>query len=50
MLERVGLIAHRDKFPGQLSGGQQQRVAIARAAVDGPHRDAVRRTHVGARP
>jgi glutamate/aspartate transport system ATP-binding protein len=30
-LERVGLIAHKDKFPGQLSGGQQQRVAIARA-------------------
>jgi glutamate/aspartate transport system ATP-binding protein len=31
MLERVGLTAHKDKFPGQLSGGQQQRVAIARA-------------------
>ncbi len=31
MLDRVGLMAHRDKFPGQLSGGQQQRVAIARA-------------------
>jgi len=30
-LDRVGLIEHRDKFPGQLSGGQQQRVAIARA-------------------
>ncbi|TSE19455.1 Glutamine transport ATP-binding protein GlnQ [Tepidimonas alkaliphilus] len=30
-LERVGLIAHKDKYPGQLSGGQQQRVAIARA-------------------
>ncbi|MFZ1181711.1 MAG: amino acid ABC transporter ATP-binding protein [Herbaspirillum sp.] len=30
-LDRVGLIAHQDKFPGQLSGGQQQRVAIARA-------------------
>jgi glutamate/aspartate transport system ATP-binding protein len=27
----VGLMAHKDKFPGQLSGGQQQRVAIARA-------------------
>ena len=26
-----GLIAQKDKFPGQLSGGQQQRVAIARA-------------------
>ncbi len=31
MLERVGLMAHKDKYPGQLSGGQQQRVAIARA-------------------
>jgi len=31
MLERVGLTAHKDKYPGQLSGGQQQRVAIARA-------------------
>jgi glutamate/aspartate transport system ATP-binding protein len=30
-LDRVGLIEHKDKFPGQLSGGQQQRVAIARA-------------------
>jgi glutamate/aspartate transport system ATP-binding protein len=30
-LDRVGLHAHKDKFPGQLSGGQQQRVAIARA-------------------
>jgi glutamate/aspartate transport system ATP-binding protein len=31
MLDRVGLAAHKDKYPGQLSGGQQQRVAIARA-------------------
>jgi len=31
LLQRVGLIDHKDKFPGQLSGGQQQRVAIARA-------------------
>ncbi|MDL2354069.1 MAG: amino acid ABC transporter ATP-binding protein [Pseudomonadota bacterium] len=30
-LDRVGLSAQQDKFPGQLSGGQQQRVAIARA-------------------
>ena len=30
-LDRVGLSAPKDKYPGQLSGGQQQRVAIARA-------------------
>ena len=36
MLERVGLTAHKDKFPGQLSGGQQQRVAIARALIHNP--------------
>src|SRR6516164_8618942 len=31
MLDRVGLMAHKDKYPGTLSGGQQQRFAIARA-------------------
>ncbi len=31
LLERVGLLSHKDKIPGNLSGGQQQRVAIARA-------------------
>ena len=31
LLDRVGLIEHKDKYPAQLSGGQQQRVAIARA-------------------
>jgi glutamate/aspartate transport system ATP-binding protein len=36
LLERVGLTAHADKFPGQLSGGQQQRVAIARALAMDP--------------
>ncbi|TMG75901.1 MAG: amino acid ABC transporter ATP-binding protein, partial [Betaproteobacteria bacterium] len=36
LLERVGLAAHRDKYPGQLSGGQQQRVAIARALAMDP--------------
>ena len=36
MLDRVGLMAHKDKFPGQLSGGQQQRVAIARALAMNP--------------
>jgi glutamate/aspartate transport system ATP-binding protein len=35
-LERVGLLAHKDKHPGQLSGGQQQRVAIARALAMDP--------------
>ena len=30
LLERVGLLNQKDKYPGQLSGGQQQRVAIAR--------------------
>lgn len=35
-LDRVGLIAHKDKFPSQLSGGQQQRVAIARALAMDP--------------
>lgn len=36
LLDRVGLIEHKDKFPGQLSGGQQQRVAIARALCMDP--------------
>jgi glutamate/aspartate transport system ATP-binding protein len=36
LLDRVGLLAHLDKFPGQLSGGQQQRVAIARALAMDP--------------
>ena len=35
-LDRVGLIAQKDKYPGQLSGGQQQRVAIARALAMDP--------------
>jgi glutamate/aspartate transport system ATP-binding protein len=36
LLDRVGLNAHAEKFPGQLSGGQQQRVAIARALAMDP--------------
>ncbi|MHC4684602.1 MAG: amino acid ABC transporter ATP-binding protein [Planctomycetota bacterium] len=31
LLDRVGLVDHAHKHPGNLSGGQQQRVAIARA-------------------
>lgn len=36
LLERVGLVEKRDKYPNQLSGGQQQRVAIARALAMKP--------------
>ncbi|MDT3687300.1 MAG: amino acid ABC transporter ATP-binding protein [Pseudorhodoplanes sp.] len=36
LLERVGLIEHAKKYPGELSGGQQQRVAIARALAMDP--------------
>jgi putative ABC transport system ATP-binding protein len=35
-LEKVGLSARTNHFPGQLSGGQSQRVAIARAIVGEP--------------
>ena len=36
LLDRVGLRAQAEKYPGQLSGGQQQRVAIARALAMDP--------------
>ncbi len=36
LLERVGLVDQKDKFPAQLSGGQQQRVAITRALAMDP--------------
>ncbi len=36
LLDRVGLLEKKDKYPNQLSGGQQQRVAIARALAMKP--------------
>ena len=36
LLDKVGLLAHANKYPHQLSGGQQQRVAIARALAMKP--------------
>lgn len=36
ILERVGLLEHKKKFPHQLSGGEQQRVSIARAVTKNP--------------
>ena len=36
LLDKVGLVNHAHKLPGQLSGGQQQRVAIARALAMQP--------------
>ena len=36
VLDQVGLLVHKKKFPHQLSGGEQQRVSIARAVVKNP--------------
>lgn len=36
IMEKVGILTHRDKFPIQLSGGELQRVAIARALTLSP--------------
>jgi len=36
LLEGVGMIEQKDKFPDQISGGQKQRVAVARALVTNP--------------
>jgi putative ABC transport system ATP-binding protein len=36
LLEGVGMIEQKDKFPDQISGGQKQRAAVARALVTNP--------------
>lgn len=36
ILESVGIVEHKDKFPIQLSGGELQRAAIARALILSP--------------
>lgn len=36
VLENLGLVEQKNKFPHQLSGGQQQRVSIARAFAKNP--------------
>jgi len=36
LLETVGMIDQKDKYPDQISGGQKQRVAVARALVTNP--------------
>src|SRR4030066_51841 len=36
LLESVGMIDQKDKYPDQISGGQKQRVAVARALVTNP--------------
>lgn len=36
ILEQVGILDHKEKFPVQLSGGELQRAAIARALVFSP--------------
>jgi putative ABC transport system ATP-binding protein len=36
LLDRVGLLAKKDRSPVRLSGGERQRVAIARALFTGP--------------
>jgi ABC-type lipoprotein export system ATPase subunit len=35
-LDRFGIVAKKDLYPGQLSGGQQQLVAVARAVIASP--------------
>lgn len=36
LLERVGIIEHRHKIPGEMSGGECQRAAVVRALINKP--------------
>jgi len=36
LLDAVGMIDQKDKYPDQISGGQKQRVAVARALITNP--------------
>lgn len=36
LLQAVGMVDQKDKYPDQISGGQKQRVAVARALVTEP--------------
>lgn len=36
LLDAVGMLDQKDKYPDQISGGQKQRVAVARALVTNP--------------
>jgi len=36
VLDSVGMLNQKDKFPDQLSGGQKQRIAVARALITQP--------------
>ncbi|MCX5776386.1 MAG: ABC transporter ATP-binding protein [Candidatus Firestonebacteria bacterium] len=36
IMERIGILKEKEKFPAEMSGGQQQRVAIARALINKP--------------
>ena len=36
MIDKVGLLDHKNNFPSELSGGEQQRISIARALCKNP--------------
>ena len=36
LLDAVGMMEQKDKYPDQISGGQKQRVAVARALITEP--------------